>query len=232
MDNVIVNTMTAMQLNIGACTVVIDRNVLLYWSDSVVPESVRAVREAWVAKSAGWSVQLFSREGANEFLRDHYSAKVSDMFSQCKLPAMQSDFFRVFWALHCGGIYSDISFTVKQSPEILCGSASLTCVRWPHGRIVNGLFYARHGSHPLQRVADEILRSVQKRRSNDVWSVTGPGAWIRVLEPIDPRTVRVLLRKQLFPAWVAVSRYADSTRGSSTHWSLMQKRESIFGTDK
>lgn len=203
------------------------RNIMLYWADEP-PPSVRAVVEQWRAVYADWNVTLFSRSAASAWLGNRCGAEIARMFDACRLPAMQADFFRVFWAIEEGGIYSDVTFAPLVCPGIEAIGKELVLMRRFHGRIVNSIFYAARGSADLKKVAYHILRAMSLRIDQNVWSATGPGAWIEALGQEETPSIGIMTDQEMYQKYVRRSDYEASTRGSSLHWSQDQKSASIY----
>lgn len=205
----------------------VNKNVSLYWADDAPSQSVKSVVEKWQQMCAGWNVSLYSRTTAHAFLKSHFGQDISDAFLSCAIPAMQSDFFRVFWAISEGGVYSDITFVPKAEPLFFAVERSLTVPTWNHGRIVNGIFYATKGSSALQRLADVILETVTQKDQDNVWLATGPGAWINTLGQEETADMAIVSNDYLFDNYIRHSGYA-STRGTDAHWSILQKNNDIY----
>lgn len=204
------------------------KNVALYWADDAPSDSVRTVVDTWKRQCPGWQVTLYSQRSANDFLEETYGGDISTLFRYCAIPAMQSDVFRVFWALSKGGIYSDLTFIPKTEPLFFSTAKPLTVPRWHHGRIVSGLFYAAENCAPLRLVAYEILKSLSLRTENNIWLATGPGAWIRAIGNNQTYAIAVIDKHQLYRDYVVPSDYASTTRGTDRHWSKVQQTTPIY----
>lgn len=210
----------------------LSRNVMLYWADDTPPPSVRAVVAQWKTVYVDWTVTLFSRATATAWLHDYCGSEIARMFGKCRLPAMQADFFRVFWAIETGGIYSDITFVPRVSPGFAATSKDLVVMRGFHGRIVSGIFYAKKGSADLKRIAYHILKAMSLQSDQNVWSATGPGAWIAALGQKETATLAIIPDHEMYQKYVTRLIYQDSTRGSDLHWSKDQLSSSIYLTLK
>lgn len=204
------------------------KNVLLYWDDNDPPSSVRAVVRDWEQTCPTSRVALFSKGSAESFLRENFGQEISRMFMSCAIPAMRSDFFRVFWALSEGGLYSDLTFAPRNDPDFYKVDKRITVARWFHGRVVNGVFFARKDCPELKLVAYEILRNVSMKTHNSVWLATGPGAWIKALGQEETTTMAIIEFDDLFEKHLRRSGYESSTRDTDDHWSVREKTEKIF----
>jgi hypothetical protein len=201
---------------------------LLYWDDEAAPESVLQVLHQWRENCPSWNVQLFGKRTAEHFLLERFGSEIRKCFLSCAVPAMRSDFFRVFWALEEGGIYSDVTFLPKSDALFFSDQKNITLARWHHGRIVNGVFFAKKNCQELKLVAYEILMSVSKRADNNIWSAVGPGAWIRALGQEESESIAIVDRSYLFEHHLKMSGYESSTRDTELHWSKVQENISIY----
>lgn len=205
------------------------RNVMLYWADTDPPPSVLKVFEDWKAVCTGWNVVLHSRDSAAEWIETRYGRDIRKLFLACRIPAMQSDVFRVLWAIEEGGVYSDITYAPLRPPEFFDPSRELTAVGKNDGsHFLNSLFYARRDSSELKKIAFHIFRALSLKTDEQIWSATGPGAWAAAIGTEATETIAVVPRRQLLGRDFRHSQYEASTRGSENHWSRLQKKISIY----
>lgn len=207
--------------------------VFVYWDAPEAPADVLAVVARWREKCPEREVELFNRDTARQFLTRTHGATIAALFDSCALPAMRSDFFRVFRALEGGGLYCDVTFApqagLSRAPEGFGTATGLSVVRWnAHGRIVNGIFHAKAGNPLMQQIAYALTKGVSLRRGQNVWSVTGPGVWIPILDQADPASFKAYDSDALFTGFLQRSGYTSSTRGTDQHWSKAQEAIGIF----
>ncbi|RFU12727.1 hypothetical protein DZD18_10550 [Rhodobacteraceae bacterium W635] len=141
---------------------------------------------------------------------------------------MQSDFLRVHWILKNGGVYSDLTFAPQNNPKFWAEDDQLVCVKWHHGLIVNGIFYAKPEAELLLRIAERIQFNVKNQIGNNILQVTGPGVWREVLSNETDKRFSLIKKSDLFAKFIRHSHYSFSTRNTQNHWSEMQKTESIY----
>lgn len=204
------------------------QNVMLYWADESPPDSVISVLHEWERVCPTWHIMLYSRQKAYDYLKHHFGTEISKLFSCCAIPAMQSDFFRVFWAISEGGVYCDLTFAPKTEPLFFSDEKPLTLVRWWHGRLVNGVFYAAKGCKELKLVAYEILAAVSLKEEKSIWLATGPGVWIRALGQVETAEISIVTHEKLFETYLRPSGYDSSTRGTNQHWAVKEKLLDIY----
>ena len=207
-----------------------NRNIMLYWDQAdPFPPDIVEVSEIWRKFCPAWNVTLFGKESACLFLRDNFGVDVVRLFLTCAVPAMRADFFRVFWAISEGGIYSDITFVPMREPLFFDPEKDLTVVKRPDGEIIrNGIFFSKKRCKEMKLIAYEIMNSVSKRESSHVAFATGPRIWTRMLWPNELGKVAILEWEDLFGKFIKFSRYPSSTYNTDMHWKELQLRMSIY----
>lgn len=207
-----------------------NRNIMLYWDeDAPFPQDIVEVREIWRKFCPAWDVTLFGKETACLFLREKFGVDVARLFLTCAVPAMRADFFRVFWAISRGGIYSDVTFVPMREPLFFDPEKDLTVVKRPDGEVIrNGIFYSKKGCNEMKLIACEIMKSVSKREATHIAFATGPRIWTRILSPNEKGAVAILEWEDLFGVFINFSRYPSSTYNTDMHWKELQLRMSIY----
>ena len=207
----------------------IDRNVMLYWDDvGELPSDIGVIREQWRHFCPGWNIKLFNIETARLFLRERYGEDIVRLFSTCALKAMRADFFRVFWAISEGGIYSDVRFVPKRKPLFFDPSKDLTVGRKPDGLIRNNTFFAKKDCNELKLIGYEIIKSISERKIPFVNEATGPVLWTRVLPEIDTSTLSIIDWRKDMLSFIEFSDYPSCTRDTDMHWLELQRRMIIY----
>lgn len=223
----------------------VNKNIMLYWDDANVPNDVMKVWERWKAYCPKWNVVLFDRKAAHRFLRDKYGRNIVNLFLTCAIPAMRADFFRVFWAISEGGIYSDISFVPKREPLFFDYRKDLTVARRSYTGIISGpgnrgfiiprtgiignsIFFSKKDSKALKLIAHEITNSISNRRISRVYFATGPGAWTRSMLNMEKNLVNIINFEDLFRIFIQKSNYSSATRGTEKHWKQLQRKMNIY----
>ena len=205
-----------------------NNNVMLYWDDATVPADIVAIREQWRRFCPGWNVILFSKETACRFLRENYGADMLRLFLTCALPTMRADFFRVFWAIAEGGIYSDLRFVPLREPLFFDPDKDLTVGRKPDGLIRNGAFFCKKGCKEMKLIAFEMMMSVSKKEIREVDMATGPKLWAKTLPKRDTDTMQIIDWRKDMLRFLEFSDYPSCTRDTENHWLNLQRRMSIY----
>lgn len=204
-----------------------DKNIMLYWDDAEPPADVSHVVEQWRTRCPDWKVSLFDQKKAFQFIREKIGEDIARLFLACALPSMRSDFFRVFWGIVEGGIYSDITFVPTREPLFFDEGKNLTVARRGHGNIESGIFFARKDCKELKLIAYEIIKSVGLRREGSIITVTGPVVWRKTIWQRETSTLAIVDFDYLFQ-FIERSNYASSTRGTDRHWTRMQWSTGIY----
>ena len=208
---------------------VLNRNVMLYWDDAMaLPQDVIAIKEQWQRFCPGWNVKLFSKETAYSFMLDEYGEEIASLFLTCALPAMRCDFFRVFWAIAEGGIYSDVRFVPLREPLFFDSSKDLTVGRKPDGLIRNGTFFGKMGCMELKLIAYELMVTVSMKEIREVNVATGPVLWTKTLPKNDTDTLSIIDWRKDMLTNIEFSIFPSCTRDTERHWIQQQRRMSIY----
>ena len=219
------------------------RNIMLYWDNAdPFPQGIIEIAEEWRRVCSEWNIMLFGKESAQHFLRDNFGKDISRLFLSCALPTMRSDFFRVFWAFSEGGIYSDMRFIPLCEPLFFEPRKNLTLPIHSIGRISNGIFYSKKESIELKSIQYEIIKSLREQKHQSVFGATGPGAWMRALVPGPDRKlqlqrimsqgqmgeIEIVTWETLRKKFLLLSKYPGPERFTHMHWTLQQRRMSIY----
>lgn len=140
---------------------------------------------------------------------------------------MRSDFFRVFWGIVEGGIYSDITFVPKREPLFFDMGKKLTVARRRHGNIESGIFPATKGCKELKLIAYEIIESVGQRKDGSIIKVTGPEVWRKTIWQRETSTMAIVEFDYMWD-FIERSNYASSTRRTDRHWTRMQWTTGLY----
>ena len=203
------------------------KNIMLYWDDAPPPE-ISEVVEKWRNACPGWNVALHDERTAYRFLRARFGGEIARLFLRCAIPAMKSDFFRVFWAIAEGGIYSDVSFVPKREPLFFDPEKNISVVTHNiPSTILNGFFYSQKDSNELKMVAHEVIRAISLERISHVGLATGPAAWGRALGQRETSTMAIIAWED-FRKFVDITEYSSKMRVTESHWSSQQKCKSIY----
>ena len=205
-----------------------NRNIMLYWDDFPTLDILEVVQE-WQNFCPEWNVVLFSKATASRFLLDNYGGEMLRLFLTCAIPAMRSDFFRVFWAISEGGLYTDVRFVPMRKPTFFDSCKDLTVAIRPNGVIKNNFFYCKKDCKELKLIAFELIQAISRKVSNEILDVSGPHLWTRMLPKKETETVAVnAWRDDVLDKFIKFSFYKSCTRGTKMHWTRLQRHMSIY----
>ena len=206
-----------------------NRNIMLYWDESPPPSSISSVLEKWQVFCPDWNVTLYNFDTASRFLYDNFEIEILRLFSQCAIPAMRSDFFRVFWAISEGGIYSDVTYIPKQKPLFFDENKNITMVAHGPTNFINGIFFAKKNCAELLLIAKEMINRIRKKKKvNNIAVITGAGCWIVAIGSSETKSIAIRSYRYVIDKFLDYSNYPDSTRNTENHWSNIQKHQSIY----
>lgn len=205
-----------------------NRNIMIYWDDSTPPPSISAVLEKWESICPDWNVSLYNSETASRFLHDKFGMEILRLFSQCALPTMKSDFFRVFWAASEGGVYSDVTFSPVREPLFFDEKKNITLLKDDNMRIRNGIFFAKKNCAQIKLIAFKIIKNVSIKNEKNMYMVTGPGAWVEAIGKEETDSIAIRNFWEVRRKFTSNSIFPESTRNTENHWSKVQERQSIF----
>jgi len=123
-----------------------------------------------------------SSEGRRDFILEAYGGAYTDLYDQLQIGAAQADFWRVLVIHKIGGVYLDIDAHFVWPAELLIDAEfDELFIEIKTGEISN-YFIASAPSNPnLDAVVKEIVRGIAEGTSKDVYGLTGPGVFNRVL---------------------------------------------------
>ena len=164
-------------------TQLIPKNIMQYWSDSELSENLKILSRSWSEVYPDYQYELYDRKKAIKFLNCYYEKKVVDAFEILRIPAMQSDFFRVAYILEKGGMYADLSHRAHKNIDELIdlNVDTLYVFKRPKSGIWNGFIVAPKGNKSLELIFNRILENIARKDNSNAYQVTGPGNFNRVL---------------------------------------------------
>ncbi|HCG6647461.1 TPA: hypothetical protein NJ228_002423 [Vibrio parahaemolyticus] len=205
----------------------IPKVIVQYWGSSQVPEEINSLMCSWKTQNPDFQHVLFNEDSALKFIRDNYGERGEAVFKKAKLPAMQSDIFRVAYCLKKGGLYIDAATKcIEPIKHLFEAKEELTVIRKWHGGIWNGFVLSPPNNVVLGNIWADIVHNVESEVCNDVWKVTGPGVFNKHCE--DNKNVIVLDQLEVKKNFLLVN---ELKHKKTNHWSTKQKHESIFSNN-
>lgn len=126
--------------------------------------------------------RFVSTEDRSHFIRSNFSKTISDHYERLQIGAAQADYWRLLVLYQCGGVYMDIdAHLVWPLHWLFNPDDSELFVEIKHHRLTN-YFIASAAKNPhLMKIIDAVGDNIQENRLSNVYDITGPGVFDRVL---------------------------------------------------
>ncbi|WP_075223240.1 glycosyltransferase [Acuticoccus yangtzensis] len=150
-------------------------NLFQFWNTAVPPEEVATLMAGWQA-DPGFTYRRFTTETADAYIAEHLGVRAVAAFRRCAVPAMQADFFRYCALFMEGGVYVDADCENGGGLPAYIAKAGRGLLMMRQVRVANDFLFVRAARDPLfAKVIEQAIENIEKRVSNNVWAVTGPG---------------------------------------------------------
>lgn len=220
--------------------------IVQYWHTGIPPAEVAELMQTWEsAESEGFEYRCFDDMSAMDFIRANYEGRVAEAYASCGVPAMRADFFRICALLIFPGLYVDADmrrtgaghrpFFLKDKLEPLLPiyerlERGLLFKR--DARVANGFMMVKQSQDVLLRtILTAAVENIEKRTSNSVYLVTGPGIATKLLTSLGASHpyftgFEFWTADDLLPYVRMVGNLAY--KRSDDHWVNAQQNGSIF----
>jgi mannosyltransferase OCH1-like enzyme len=122
-------------------------------------------------------------EERREFISNTFGPYVTALYDKLQIGAAQADFWRVLVLQKFGGVYLDIdAHFVWPADLLLTPELNELYIEIKTGEISNYFIASAPNNPNLTLVIEEIARGISAETDTDVYSLTGPGAFNRVLK--------------------------------------------------
>ncbi|MBK4214700.1 hypothetical protein JJJ17_02040 [Paracoccus caeni] len=153
----------------------IPKHIMQYWSNGRPGLEVAEIMSSW-KYLPGYKYELFDKRSAADYIAGVAGVSWVRAFKMCRSAAEESDFFRLLWLIHNGGIYADSDDRVILTPDPLLAAANHTLLYQENTGTIGNNFMATVRRHPLFELAASMAReSLIRRESENTWGKTGPG---------------------------------------------------------
>ena len=229
--------------------------VLQYWHTKP-PQEVQDLMDGWKSSSEeGFCYKLFDDPTALAFISDHFDERTRAAYLDCAVPAMKADLLRLCVLLIHPGIFVDADMrrhgTGGESIGVSLGHeprASLMSLfehlkrglmlkkifRDRPPRIANGFIVVKEpGDSLLRTMLETAVDNIERRTSNNVWKVTGPGIATDLFRKLGHE--HDLFKEFEFWAYGELEPYLHNVsklqyKLTEDHWLLAQAARSIFAS--
>ena len=152
----------------------------------------------WASDTA-FDYRRFTFETADAFIAFHFDGATRAAFRKCGVPAMQADFFRYCALFVSGGIYVDADTENGGGLPQFIAKCERAMLMNRQAKVANDFLYFRNAHDPLLKVIiSQAVENIEKRVSNNVWLVTGPGIMTQLYQ--DPSRADLFAGISIRPA--------------------------------
>lgn len=150
-------------------------NLFQFWDKIDPPAEVLDLMNSWAAE-ANFAYRRFDAASADSYIGANFGRRAQAAYRACAVPAMQADFFRYCALLNEGGVYLDADTNNGGGLGAFILGAERGMLMNRQTRIANDFLFVRRAGDPLfEKVLHQAIENIEKRISNNVWIVTGPG---------------------------------------------------------
>ena len=188
--------------------------------------------------------QLIDSNDASAIIDQCIGQKEVDLFRKCALPAMQADVIRVVHlATQSHALYIDWPYrpfqlsTLFEQKLFQAGESMLAGKRRNQNWVLwNGFAYSSPKNSLQQfflNVMERIFYNINNEASNNVYTVTGPGVWIKAYDQYFNGSRSFDVHQITYPGDVqqVFKPALDKRPSMKGHWSAVQKSQSIYIND-
>ena len=200
--------------------------IIQYWDSTDLPDDIASLTETWKQHNADMNYLMFDKSTASDYLSDTFGGFVVDLFLSARIPAMQSDIFRVGYCLAEGAFYADAaSRCIAPVSTLVPDQGRVLLMKRTNGPVCNGFIACSRNSEALFSIWQNILRNMFRKDIDKIWLASGPGAYQEIIKDrADLFVIReeAELRNSHFMLVGGLSHKGES------HWRKRQANESIY----
>lgn len=122
-------------------------------------------------------------EDREKFIKDNYSTEIFNSYSRIQIGAAQADLWRILVLYKHGGVYMDIdAHLVWPLRSIIKAEQTELYIVIKKGEISNYFIASKKGNDNLNKILNIILKNIEENTIKNVYILTGPGVFNRVLD--------------------------------------------------
>lgn len=205
---------------------------------SAIPPDIAANVAQWPELHPGLDHRVWSVEELEPDLGNLFGLPVLEAVRLCRFPAMQSDLLRLALVFLHGGFWSDLKNrplerfldALTKDELVLVEHPPMPDRPEPTDYLCNALIGAE-SRHPfIFDLLEEGVLGVLERREGGVVGITGLAMMMRMLRRKQKNGVAPTYKKIDFrTCWGRnMRRTRASYQSAETHWSVRQKKESLY----
>lgn len=133
--------------------------------------------------------RFMSTEARREFINEHYP-DVLPQYNRLQIGAAQADLWRLLVLHKFGGVYLDIdAHQIWPLSQVIGSDYKELFVTTRRGEISNYFIASAPGNPSLAKLIDQILNNIKENILTNVFHITGPGVFNRLLNREQVPTV-------------------------------------------
>jgi mannosyltransferase OCH1-like enzyme len=205
-----------------------------FWDTDSPPASVAELMTTWREKNQNWEYCVWTDKTTLQLIEESYTPRVQAAFEQCLIPAMRADLARYLILLKIGGVYADADLScLIPLDDVIEAQSSVLVFRGWNGAWRND-FFGAEPAHPLVcEIIETGVSNVERRISNNVWLVTGPGMTTPIVEKYLAARPADFQAFEFHDVRGKILNFHHSLdyRQNGQHWADVQSRQCIFRDD-
>ena len=161
--------------------------VVQTWKDNYVTPGMFAAQQTWISNNPKFNYMFFSDEDSIPDIRN-YSEDALTAYNTLRPGAFKADLWRIISLYKRGGVYADSDMICKSSLlNILRDYDLVLCRDTSNVTFYNAFIGCRKKMDLMRDVVEHIISNVlQKRYDIDLFAVTGPRAFTKVIYDYYP----------------------------------------------
>jgi len=189
----------------------------------------------WRAQNQNWDHVVWTDETTLQLIEESYTPRIQAAFEQCLIPAMRADLARYLILRKMGGVYADADLScLMPLDDVLQAQFSIVVFRGWNGAWRND-FFGADSTHPLlAEIIEAGVSNVERKISNNVWLVTGPGMTTPIVEKYLAASPADFQAFEFLDVRGKILNFHHSLdyRANGQHWADVQSRQSIYRSDE
>jgi mannosyltransferase OCH1-like enzyme len=130
----------------------------------------------------GFEHRFMVAQERDDFVRENFPPRIYRAYSRIQIGAAQADFWRVLVLYKFGGVYMDIdAHLVWPLHKILSPEQEELFLQIKTGEISNYFLASKPNNPNLAAIIEQILLNIEINASPNVYDLTGPGVFTKVL---------------------------------------------------
>ena len=180
--------------------------------------------------SPTYSYRFHITADRHAYIAEHYGEDVLSLYERLQIGAAQADLWRVLMLYREGGVYLDIdAHVVRPLERILRPEDTEAYVLTRRGDVSNYFFASRAGNPNLKAIMELILHNIGNPQGNNVFDITGPGTFNRVL---DLSQVKLCYYKHTCAQGTFTNEYFQYIDKKEGKWTKQQDTVSVVRRDE